>query len=325
MNFNASLRGGVIMTAVALLATGVPGAYAQPPSSSPAVSNAAPVDAAVELSANQLSAIKIEPVKNFLFPVEKEAPGSVGFDRDPAEIQAESTLLAAAGTAQVASNELVRAKALYETNGVAQRELEQAVSDDETAEAALRSAQYAVLALGVKGEEIDQMLAAGRIDAKPAMNAKWVLADVMESDSPSLRVDQPVKVRLTAFPDRTFNGKVSRIYTTVDPNLHRQPIRCEVEDPENELHVGMLANVTIQVSDPVESLALPLNGVVREGDGTMTAWVTADRKHFTQKIIKTGLREDGKVQVLDGLQAGQLAVTDGAIFLDNMINAVPSD
>ena len=71
----------------------------------------------------------------------------------------------------------------------------------------------------------------------------------------------------------------------------------------------MLANFVIRVHDPVESTAMPANGVVREADGTMTAWVTTDRHHFVQRIIKTGLRKDGQVQILDGLQRGELAVS----------------
>jgi cobalt-zinc-cadmium efflux system membrane fusion protein len=87
----------------------------------------------------------------------------------------------------------------------------------------------------------------------------------------------------------------------------------------------MLADFAARIEKPVESVAVPANGIVREGDGTMTAWVTTDRRHFTLKIVKTGLREDGKVQILEGLQTGELAVTDGAVFLDNMLQAPPSD
>jgi cobalt-zinc-cadmium efflux system membrane fusion protein len=86
----------------------------------------------------------------------------------------------------------------------------------------------------------------------------------------------------------------------------------------------MLASVVFQVKEPVQSVAIPANGVVREGDGTMTAWVTTDHHRFEQRIVKTGLREDGRVQILDGVHAGELVVTDGAIFLDNMLQA-PSD
>jgi cobalt-zinc-cadmium efflux system membrane fusion protein len=72
-------------------------------------------------------------------------------------------------------------------------------------------------------------------------------------------------------------------------------------------------------------MAIPADGVVREGDGTMTAWVTKDRHHFSQRVIKTGLREDDRVQILEGLKRGELVVTDGAIFLSNMLQAPPSD
>ena len=57
----------------------------------------------------------------------------------------------------------------------------------------------------------------------------------------------------------------------------------------------------------------------------MTAWVTTDRHRFVQRIIKTGLRKDDQVQILDGLQRGELAVADGAVFLSNMLEAPPSD
>jgi cobalt-zinc-cadmium efflux system membrane fusion protein len=87
----------------------------------------------------------------------------------------------------------------------------------------------------------------------------------------------------------------------------------------------MLANFVIRVREQVQGTAIPANGVVREPDGTMTAWVTTDRHRFTQRVIKIGLRTDGRVQVLDGLQRGELAVSDGAVFLSNMLEAPPTD
>jgi membrane fusion protein, heavy metal efflux system len=87
----------------------------------------------------------------------------------------------------------------------------------------------------------------------------------------------------------------------------------------------MLANFVIRVHKPLEATAIPANGVVRESDGTMTAWVTADRHRFSQRIIKIGLRTDDQVEILEGLQRGELVVTDGAVFLSNMLEASPSD
>jgi cobalt-zinc-cadmium efflux system membrane fusion protein len=294
------------------------------PAGSGSKSDAPQSGATVELSQSQLSAIKIEPVGTYLFPVVKEAVGSVSFDEDPALVQAESTLLGAAATFELTGKELARVTALGETNGIAQKELEQATADHQTARAALKAARDAVRALGKTDTEIDELIANGKIEPSPT-TTRWVLANVLESDIPLFRVGQPVQVKVMAYPDRGFEGKISRIYETVDPNTHRMAIRCEVEDSEDELRPGMLANIVVHVQDPVEAAAMPANGVVRESDGTMTAWVTTDRRRFMQKVVKTGLRRDGRVQILDGLQRGELAVTEGAVFLSNMLNAPPSD
>jgi membrane fusion protein, heavy metal efflux system len=184
-----------------------------------------------------------------------------------------------------------------------------------------------VRALGKTDAEIDQMISSGVINsgASDRGPTKWLVANVTESDNPFVREGQPVSARPMAFPDRKFTGHVAKIYGTLDPNLHHLQVRCEVDDPQDELRPGMLANVTLQLSEPVEATAVPANAVVREGDGTMTVWVTSDRQHFTQKTVAIGRREDGVVQILEGLPNDKLLVTDGAIFLDNMVNAVPSD
>lgn len=286
-----------------------------------------------------MNAIKIGRVETCSFPVEKSELGSVCFEKDPSEVQAESTLLGAAATFILDSNQLVRARALYPAKGIARSELEQDIANEESAQAALQTARDAVRVLGVTDGEINQMIASGNMNgtgaAVPAgsgglrgqksSDAAWVLADVAESDIPLLRAGQPVRVKVAAWPGRVFDGKIRRIYAIVDPAIHREAVRCEVSDPRHELRVGMLATVIIEVSRPVKAPAVPVNGVVREGDGTMTAWVTTDRKHFTQRVIRTGMSENGEVQIVDGLRPGELVVTDGAIFLDNMVNAVPSD
>lgn len=344
----------------------------------------------VELSPSQLGSIKIESVGSYLFPVEKEAVGSIDFDNDlsvqvfppsqgkvittfaelgdriqkgrplyavesPDLIQAEATLLGAAASFEATSKELARARDLYASNGgVSQREVEQAASDQQTAEGALKAARDAVRVFGKTEDEINQIIASRKIDpalvvrspisgevttknAPPGLwvqpgngpapyaiadvSTKWMLANVIESDSPLFRVGHPVEVRVMAYPDRVFAGKVSRIYATVDPSTHRVTIRSKIADPKNELRPGMLANFIIRVQDPREATAIPVNGVVREADGTMTAWVTLDRHRFVQRVVRPGQRRDGRVQILDGLQRGELVVTDGGVFLSNMLQA----
>jgi cobalt-zinc-cadmium efflux system membrane fusion protein len=57
---------------------------------------------------------------------------------------------------------------------------------------------------------------------------------------------------------------------------------------------------------------------VREGNGTMTVWVTTDRHHFTKRAVKIGLQHAGYDQILDGVRPGEQVVTKGAIFLNNL-------
>jgi membrane fusion protein, heavy metal efflux system len=369
-------------------------ASANAPSGSGTATNSKQSVPTVDLSASQLKAIKVESVSTYPFPVEKEAVGNIDYDEDlsvqvfpayqgtiiktfvelgaevqkdqplytiksPDLIQAESNLIGAAATYELTTKELARAKDLYTTNvGVPQRELEQAISDQQTAEGALKAARDAVLVFGKTDAEIDQMIASRKIDpalvvrspirgkvtyknAQPGffvqpgnppapysvadVNLKWMLANVPESDSGFFHLGQPVAVKTLAYDGRVFKGKVSKIYESVDPNTHRVTIRSEITDPKNDLRPGMLANFVIRVDAPVEAISIPANGVVREPDGTMVAWVTADRKRFTEKIIKVGMRRDDRVQILDGLQQGELVVSDGAVFLSNMLEAPPSD
>jgi membrane fusion protein, heavy metal efflux system len=280
----------------------------------------------VDLSAAQVGTIQVAPAGTYSFPIVRTELGSVAFAEDPAIVQAESTLLGAAATLKLTRKELRRAQLLYGTQGVSAREVEQATSDEQTAEAALAAARVALHALGKSDAQIDRMIASGRIDTVSAARTgtQWVEANVFESDISLIHPGDPVRVAVTAYPG-VFTGRVYGIYATVDPNLHRQTVRCEVTDPMHELRPGMLATVTIVLRSPQSSLAIPADGVVREGDGTLTAWVTTDRHHFTQRVIKTGLQEDGEVQVLEGLQPNELVVTRGAIYLDNVINAAPSD
>jgi cobalt-zinc-cadmium efflux system membrane fusion protein len=344
----------------------------------------------VELSPSQMSAVKIEPVGTYQFPVEKETVGNISYAdeqsvqvfppyqgtiikafvelgapvekdqalytiRSPDLIQAESTLIGAAATYELTTKELERVKGLP---GIAQREVEQATSDQQTADGALKAARDAVRVFGKSDAEIDQMIASRRIDpelvvhspisgkitvynAPPGLlvqpgagqapytvsnlSVKWMLANVIESDIGLLHVGDPVQVRVMAYPNRVFRARISKMYPAVDPSTHRETVRAEIEDPRDELRPGMLANFVIRVKGPTTGIAIPGNGVVREPDGTMTAWVTTDRRRFEQRIVKIGLRRDDRVQIVDGLRLGELVVTDGAVFLSNMLATPPTD
>src|SRR5271157_3061372 len=253
----------------------------------------------IDLSDAQLSSVKVEPVEERDFPQEKEAVGSINFNEDlavqvftpyqgriialfaevgndvkkgqtlftidsPDLLQAESTLIAAAGVLELTTRNLARLKELYTTLAVSQRDLDQGTSDQQTAEGNLRAARDAVRIFGKSEAEINSIIAkrmadpilvvpspiSGRVTARNAapglyvqpgnppapfsvadVSTMWMLANVAETDSPAFKVGQEVKVKVMAFPDREFDGKISTISSIVDPSTRRVLVRSEVADP----------------------------------------------------------------------------------------------
>lgn len=338
----------------------------------------------VELSDAELAMISIGTASERPFPVQTEAVGNIDFNEDmaaqvyppyqgrivslyakigdnvtrgqpllsiesPDLIQAESSLIAAAGVLDLTTHALERAKQLYEVQGMAEKDLQQAISDQQTAEGALRAARDAVAVFGksqsqvdhvVKTRSIDPYLVvpspiAGRITARAAapgdfvqpgnapapysvadISRIWMNASVSESDMPTVRKGQHVRAAVMAFPGREFEGEISTVGATVDPQVHRGMVRAEIDDPNHELLPGMFASFVIVTAAPISAVAVPTDGVVREGDGTMTVWLATDAHHFKRSTVKVGLQHAGYDQILDGVRSGAQIVTKGAVFLD---------
>jgi cobalt-zinc-cadmium efflux system membrane fusion protein len=342
---------------------------------------------AVDLTEKQAEAVKFGAVDSRDFAVLKTAVGAIDFNENllvqvfsqytgkiikanfnigddvkqgdvlftidsPDLLQAESTLLASEGVLELQKRTLTRVTTLLKAGGMAQKDVDQSTSDEQTAEGAYKAARDAVRIFGKTDADIDQVLAMRKVDstlrvvspisgrivarsaapgfltqpgATPApysiadLSTMWMLANVIENDAPAYKLGQDVEVTVPAYPDTIFKGHVTALGSTIDPNSHRQLVRSEIEDPEHLLRSGMYASFVIRVGDPVRSFAVPANGVVREGDGTMTVWVTADGRHFAKRTVRIGLQQDGWVQILEGIQSGETVVTDGAVFLSNKL------
>ena len=288
-------------------------------------------DTTVELSEKQLSSIKIEPVGSYPFSIEKKGIGSIDFNNNVYFDDNLSVQVFPPSTGKILKifvelgDEVQKGDPLYAI----------AKGESETEQITLRRTDNEVVVRSPITGQVTSvngtpglLVQPGKVPAPCAVadvSVKWMLANVTENDSPFFRVGQPVQVTVASYPGRAFEGKTTKIYPNVDQNSHRVTIRSEIADPGNELRAGMVADFAARVQDPVEATAIPVSGVVRESDGTLTAWVTTDRHHFVQRTVKIGLQQDGRYQVLEGLQRGELAVTDGAVFLSNMLQAPPTD
>lgn len=349
--------------------------------------------AGLELTDKQLAAIRIARVEDRVFPVEREAVGNIDFDEDqavqayppyagrirevratlgdrvtkgqvlytiesPDLVQAESTLIATAGVLELTTHALNRARELWSTQGIAQKDLDQAVSDQQAADAAHHAARNAVRVFGKSDGEIEALLKtrevepvlvvrspiAGRVTARNAApglyvqpgappapiavadpSRMWMIANVAEIEAPALAEGQRVRVRVPAYPHREFEGRLEALGSSVDPATHRLVARASISDPRHELRAGMLAAFRVETGVPRRSAAVPVGGVVREGDGTMTVWVTTDRRRFTQRAVDIGARHDGYDEIIAGLKVGEYVATDGALFLDNAAHGSGAD
>jgi cobalt-zinc-cadmium efflux system membrane fusion protein len=385
-----ALSAGAGLLLAALVGVSYLSAKAEPQATGAAPKPAVPApepDASVQLTDTQLKSVKVSPAGERAFPQVRTAVGSIDFNENlavpvfspyqgkiikayaeigdsvkkgqtlftiesPDLIQADSSLITAAGLLDLTTHVLERAKQLYEVQGIAEKDLQQAISDQQTAEGTLKAARDAVRVFGKSEAEIDAIVAnrkidpalvvpspiAGRVTARVAQPGLlvqpgnlpapytvadvltvWMLANVSESNIKYVKVGQNVTVSTMAYPGQVYEGKITIVGATVDPILHTLLIRSEIQNPRRELLPGMFADFVIRIGDPVVAPAVPPESVVRAGDGTMTIWVTTDQHRFTQRVVKLGLQSGGYDQIVDGLKQGELVVTDGAVFLDNML------
>jgi cobalt-zinc-cadmium efflux system membrane fusion protein len=272
----------------------------------------------------------------------------------PDLLTAESALIAAAGVHTLQMRTLNRVKSLIKIGGVSQQVVDQTTSDQQTAEGALKSARDAVRIFGKTEEEIEKIISERRADprlivkspisgfvtarsAAPGLfvqpgvapapftvadtSTMWMVANVPESDAPQYRVGQEVTANVAAYPGRAFEGRIIVVGPSVDPVTRRIFMRSEIADPDHLLRAGMFANFSTRIKDPVLAPAVPQAAVVREGDGGMTIWTTTDRKTFTRRLVKIGLRQNDLVEIVEGVKPGELVVGEGAVFLSNFAAA----
>lgn len=279
----------------------------------------------VTLTANQSKMLKVLIASMHQFHPGMEAIGTVSLADDPSVLQAEATLLTAAATDRQMAKELDRALQLRLTNGVSERELEQAKSDAATARSNYLTARNAALALGKTAVELDRLIKSGKIIGSSPRSVKWISLSVTELDSNHFQPGMKLSVATPDIPNQVFLGTLVNVYAVVDPNSHRVTMRAHVTDEKDQLKPGMLVTGTVETQAPFDALAVPESAIVREGDGTLTAWVTKDGRTFSQRTLQTGIEEGRQVQIISGLHASERVVTDGGIYLDNMLQAPSGD
>jgi len=248
-----------------------------------------------------------------------------------------------------------RTKMLYEKSITAGKNVEAAEHDLEMAKAsaasvvaqtraALTSARRHLLILGLKDSEIDALankssLAAvfsltspisgiviernGTIGATVGSDANvfkiidasrvWIDANVFEKDLERVRRGQQVKVSVPAFPGATFSGRVILVSSVVDLETRSVKVRTEVANPDDRLKPDMFANVQIITDLHRTAISIPQSAVL--DDGGKSVVFVSEGSGYVKRGVNLGIQANGRVEIIEGLQAGDKVVVKGNYLL----------
>ncbi len=143
----------------------------------------------------------------------------------------------------------------------------------------------------------------------------WVNADIFEYEVPFVKIGQHAEIQLSYYPGKTWNGRVSFIYPTVDATTHTVKVRVEFPNPGFQLKPQMFADVGLKVNYGTQ-VVVPQEAVLDSGK-EQTVFVAHDAGYFEPRKITAGAKLDGKVVALSGLKAGETVVTSGNFLIDS--------
>ncbi len=147
------------------------------------------------------------------------------------------------------------------------------------------------------------------------LSAVWVVADVFEQDIGLVKMGAKAKVRINAYPDKLFEGKVSYVYPTLNAATRTVPVRVELANPGMLLKPSMFAQVELPVSAKGAVVTVPTSAVIDSGTRQIVL-VQQGEGRFEPREVKLGARSDTYVEVIDGVKDGELVVVAANFLID---------
>lgn len=148
------------------------------------------------------------------------------------------------------------------------------------------------------------------------LSSVWLLADVFEQDLGSVRLGQAATIRIDAYPDRVFAGRVTFVYPTVMPETRTAKVRIEMPNPSGALKPSMYAAVEIAAGRAEKKvLAVPNSAVLDTGTRQLVI-VRRGEGAFEPRTVKLGRRADGYVEVREGISDGDSVVVSANFLID---------
>lgn len=146
----------------------------------------------------------------------------------------------------------------------------------------------------------------------------WMIAAANESDLSMLHSGQPVQIRVRAYPDDVFRGRILKLGEELDPTTRTLEVRILVPNPRGRLKPQMYASATMQQQARRRAIFLP-EAAIQDIDGVPSVFVRRADKRFEPRTIKTGPHVNGETEILEGLRAGDAVVVKGGFVLKSQL------
>ena len=238
--------------------------------------------------------------------------------------------------AQLAKVELDRAQRLRGTNSVAQSELDRAQAKYDIAIAQIKNTEAIIEQktirapfsgrVGIRQINLGQYLSAGA----PIVTIQSYGTVFVNFTLPQQTIDQvgtcmQVTLKSDAYPEKTFEGKLTAISPQVDPIMRTIELQGTLDNPEGLLRPGLFVDVTLTLPKSDEVIVIPSTAIVYAPYGNSIYKVSRNTDEKSeqpigtakQSFIRIGQRKGDFVSILDGLEAGDEVVSAGGFKLRN--------
>lgn len=225
--------------------------------------------------------------------------------------QAESALAAARVNAARGVSE-ARTQASVTAGGVEAAQAALDVARAELSRAAIRSpiAGTVTKRLVNDGETVDPATPAFEVIDSASLD---VVANLPAGYLGRVKTGNLALVRIEPQPDKEFSGGVVQVAPSVDPQTNTVAVRVRLANPTGELKAGIFGTARIAVEIHQNALVVPQEALVVEGDETFVFVPQGDK--VEKRKVTVGIREDGHVEIIEGLKDSERVVTTGAFGL----------
>ncbi len=164
-------------------------------------------------------------------------------------------------------------------------------------------------------KEGDYIAEGGNVLRLADLSNLWAEAQVYSSQLSAIDMNGQALIRFPDVPGIEFKGRIEFVSPEISVDTRINLIRVSVPNGGGRLKPGMPAYVVIK-SQPNNTLALPVDAVIRDGRGT-SVWIQTGNKRFKNIMVETGREDKDRVEIKSGLNPGDIVVVSGAYLLNS--------